>query len=504
MRILLVVHSPPPAGCSSVSGGPGGTEVYTFTLARELGRSEEILIFTRVAEPELPEYTLSKRAYQGVEYWAVNNTYRLGNDFELHYHNPSLNKPFKDCLNEFRPEIVHFTYVLGGLSASFIRIARESGAGVIFTLTDYNFICPWGQLLTSEGEICEGPREGLNCLPCFFKEDLSPRLGAIRGWMVNTLPGSLAVRLVKHPRLLKVNQRIKFLRRMLQEADLIIAPTRSLGSRDLKWGIKKGKVMNSSLGIDTQLFSYAAKIPAEKVRFGFIGQPLPHMGLHVLTEAFSRLEKEPQITRITRNEPQITRKDKPRITRKEPRITRKDKPRITRMDEPRITQSEDRRGFPAPQKDYELRIYGEPSSGEAKEYLRKALEGKNPERVRYLGNFPYQEIARIYAELDVLVIPSLWEENSPLVLLYALHTKTPVIASRVGGITELVAEGEAGRLFEVGQVEELTARLREFIQESVGAIHKLPRQKAARGAPAVKSIEENARELKGIYEQLIN
>ncbi len=470
MRILLVVHSPPPA-----EGGAGGTEVYTFTLARELGRSEKVLIFTRVAEPDLPEYTLSKRAYQGVEYWAVNNTYRLGNDFELHYHNPSLNKQFKDCLEEFRPEVVHFTYVLGGLSASFIRIARESGAGVVFTLTDYNFICPWGQLLTSKGEICGGPREGLNCLPCFFKEDLSPQLGVIRRWMVNTLPASLAVRLVKHPRLLKVNQRIKFLRQMLREADLIIAPTRSLGSRYLKWGIKKDKVINSSLGIDTQLFSSAAKIPAEKVRFGFIGQPLPHKGLHVLTEAFSRLEKEPQ------------------ITRKEPRITR---------NEPRITQSEDREGFPASQQDYELRIYGEPSSGEAKEYLRKALEGKNPERVRYLGSFPHQEIARIYAELDVLVIPSLWEENSPLVLLYALHTKTPVIASRVGGITELVAEGEAGRLFGVGQVEELTARLREFIQEPVGAIHELPRQKAAREAPAVKSIEENARELKGIYHQL--
>ncbi len=522
-----MVHSPPQADCSA-SGGAGGTEIYTFTLARELGRSEEVLVFTRVAEPDLPEHTISRRTYQGIEYWAVNNTYRLGNDFELHYHNPSLDKPFKDCLKEFRPQIVHFTYVLGGLSASFIRLARESGAGVVVTLTDYNFICPWGQLLTSEGEICEGPREGLNCLPCFFKEDLSPQLGAIRRWMVNTLPASLAVRLVEHPRLLKVNRRIRFLRQMLQEADLIIAPTCSLSSRYLKWGIKKDKVINSSLGIDTQPFSSAAKIPAERVRFGFIGQPLPHKGLHILTEAFSRLEKEPLITRITRKDKplitRITRKEPliTRIARKEPlitRITRKDKPlitRITRKDKPlitriarneplitRITQSEDRRGFSAPQKDYELRIYGEPSSGEAKEYLRKALEGKNPERVRYLGNFPYQEIARIYAELDVLVIPSLWEENSPLVMLYALHTKTPVIASRVGGITELVAEGEAGRLFEVGQVEELTARLREFIQEPVGAIHKLPRQKTARGAPAVKSIEENARELKAIYNQLI-
>lgn len=437
MRILLVVHSPPQA-----EGGAGGTEIYTFALAREFGRSEEVLVFTRVAEPDLPEYTLSRRIYQGVEYEAVNNTYRWGNDFELHYHNPSLNKPFKDCLKEFRPQIVHFTYVLGGLSASFIRLARESGAGVVFTLTDYNFICPWGQLLTSDEKICEGPREGLNCLLCFFKEELGPELGTIRKWMVDNLPAPLAVRLVKNPRVLKVNRRIRFLRRMLQEADLIIAPTRSLSSRYLKWGIKKDKVMNSSLGIDTRLFSSAAKIPAERVRFGFIGQLLPHKGLHILTEAFSRMERNGELER-----------------------------------------------------DWELRIYGEPTSEEAREYLKKTLEGKDPERFRYLGSFPHQEIARIYAELDVLVIPSLWEENSPLVLLYALHTNNPIIASRVGGITELVAEGKDGMLFEVGQVEELTAKLREFIKEP-------DRFRATREMP-VKSIEENARELKTLYNQLL-
>jgi glycosyltransferase involved in cell wall biosynthesis len=437
MRILLVVHSPP-----LVESGAGGTEIYTFTLARELGRSEEVLVFTRVSEPDLPEYTISRRTYQGVEYEAVNNTYRWGDDFELHYHNPSLNKPFYDCLKEFRPQIVHFTYALGGLSASFVRLARESGAGVVFTLTDYNFICPWGQLLTSDGKICEGPREGLNCLPCFFKEELGSELGIIRKWMVDTLPAPLAVRLVKHPRVLKVNRRIRFLRRSLQEADLIIAPTRSLSSRYLKWGIEKDKLMNSSLGIDTRLFGSTAKIPAERVRFGFIGQPLPHKGLHILTEAFSRLERDGEL-----------------------------------------------------KGDWELRIYGEPTSEEAREYLKRAREGKDPERFRYLGSFPHQEIARIYAELDVLVIPSLWEENSPLVLLYALHTRTPIIASRVGGITELVAEGKDGMLFEVGQVGELSAKLREFIQEP-------DRLRASRKVP-VKSIEENARELKALYNQLL-
>jgi glycosyltransferase involved in cell wall biosynthesis len=184
-----------------------------------------------------------------------------------------------------------------------------------------------------------------------------------------------------------------------------------------------------------------ARIPAEKIRFGFIGQPQPHKGLHILTEAFSRLEKNKVA------------------------------------------------------KDYELRIYGELSSGEAKKYLKKALKGKNPERIRYLGSFPHQDIARIYAEIDVLVIPSLWEENSPLVLLYALYTKTPVIASRVGGLTELIPEGEAGMFFEPGQVGELADCLRKFIEDP-------GRLKATRDVP-VKSIEDNARELKTLYNQLL-
>ena len=58
-----------------------------------------------------------------------------------------------------------------------------------------------------------------------------------------------------------------------------------------------------------------------------------------------------------------------------------------------------------------------------------------------------EKMAEIMADLDFLVIPSRWYENSPLALLNALATHTPVIVSDVEGMTEFVKKGVNGYVF---------------------------------------------------------
>jgi glycosyltransferase involved in cell wall biosynthesis len=65
--------------------------------------------------------------------------------------------------------------------------------------------------------------------------------------------------------------------------------------------------------------------------------------------------------------------------------------------------------------------------------------------------------------LDLLVIPSRWYENSPLVLLYALATHTPVVVSDVAGMTEFVEEGNSGFSFRRGSVDDLARVLSEVV-----------------------------------------
>jgi len=58
-----------------------------------------------------------------------------------------------------------------------------------------------------------------------------------------------------------------------------------------------------------------------------------------------------------------------------------------------------------------------------------------------------------------VVVPSEWFENSPVVIYEAGALGKPVVASRIGGIPEIVEDGSTGLLFEPGNVDELTDRI---------------------------------------------
>ncbi len=81
---------------------------------------------------------------------------------------------------------------------------------------------------------------------------------------------------------------------------------------------------------------------------------------------------------------------------------------------------------------YNLTIIGDGS-------LRNKLENeiKNYSNINYLGKFKKKEILKKMKEHDSLIVPSLCYENSPTVIFEAISQNTPVIASNIGGITEL-------------------------------------------------------------------
>ena len=74
-------------------------------------------------------------------------------------------------------------------------------------------------------------------------------------------------------------------------------------------------------------------------------------------------------------------------------------------------------------------------------------------------------MAEVLRDIDVLVIPSRWCENSPLVLLDALATHTPVIVSDTPGLTEFVEEDRNGYRFTLGSAGHLEKVMRKFIDD---------------------------------------
>jgi glycosyltransferase involved in cell wall biosynthesis len=97
----------------------------------------------------------------------------------------------------------------------------------------------------------------------------------------------------------------------------------------------------------------------------------------------------------------------------------------------------------------ELRIAGQ---GELGPQLQ-ALARERSVRAQFLGHVQGEALAALYAKARALVVPSEWYENCPMVVLEAASFGLPVLASRIGGLPELVRDGEHGWLVPAGDVE---------------------------------------------------
>jgi len=88
------------------------------------------------------------------------------------------------------------------------------------------------------------------------------------------------------------------------------------------------------------------------------------------------------------------------------------------------------------------------------------------QRIIFHGFVPDEKLMQLYQKANVVVVPSIWYDNSPLVIYESLMSGTPVIGSRIGGIPELIEDGYNGFLFEAGNVDELKDKLEYLIEKA--------------------------------------
>ena len=92
--------------------------------------------------------------------------------------------------------------------------------------------------------------------------------------------------------------------------------------------------------------------------------------------------------------------------------------------------------------------------GECKEQVDQCSNVKN------MGFLQGKVLSKVIEEARFCVIPSEWYENCPFSVMEAISFGTPVLGADLGGIPELVRDGETGELFEAGNVEALTEKIR--------------------------------------------
>lgn len=140
-----------------------------------------------------------------------------------------------------------------------------------------------------------------------------------------------------------------------------------------------------------------------------------------------------------------------------------------------------------PPERFAVRIYGNPAT--FPDYSARLRALANPQTTTFAGPVPNTEVGRVLAETDVLAVPSLWYENSPVVIQEAHAVGVPLLASDTGALPEKVGRGgilvprgdvtawrdalltwPAGRTFApeaVLSVEEHLSRLEPLYQEAM-------------------------------------
>jgi glycosyltransferase involved in cell wall biosynthesis len=413
-----------------------GTEVYTLALAREMKRrGHQVTVLARTpGEPGDEEFSLREDDFDGLRVWRWVHRLEHGRLRES-YDQPQAVSAFRDVLTRERPDIVHFQHLIH-TSIGLVDEARDQGLPTVMHCHDYWALCARVQLIRPDGVRCER-NMGAGCYACITDRNLEriERLDALG----RRDPGlvSAVARLLHKPGYADMRARNGLVTGAYAAADLRISPSRFLRDKLLASGaFDPHTFVYSDNGLRSDHALEKRPDPRGRVRFGFVGSLVWYKGAEVLLEAMREL-----------------------------------------------------RGAAAV-----LHVHGEftPESDEHHALLAE-LAGDN---IDFHDRFDNHRLAEIYSELDVLVVPSLWFENSPITIHEAHLLRTPVVASGIGGMAEYVRDGVDGLHFSAGDAAALARVLRRFVDEP-GLIDDL-----SRDFPRVKTIEENARETEYRYRAL--
>lgn len=446
MRVLFAAHQFFPEHRA-------GTETLTLGLARALAESgHETAVFA--AKRSLPDGDIEPGTIQDYEFEGIpvrragRPRESLSRSYRLNYDNPLMARRLAEYLQEFRPDVVHFTH-LQGLSASVIPVVKEAGITAIYTATDFWTICPVVDLLRHDGSLCAGPDDA-HCPRCVASRQSDSRIAdavlrtpaPVLRAAASLSQTAVAETLPPLAQIRDLSERPARIREAVNALDLILAPTRLMRDLLVRNGVRDDLIRVSHYGLDISGLELTG-IPntggGSRVRFGFIGTLGPHKGPDLLIQAFNQL---------------------------------------------------------SPELDVSLTIRGESSRFE--EFhgrLRNLAEGDG--RISFDGPFPPGDLGKVLSGMDVLIVPSRWYENAPLVVYSALAAGIPVVATNVGGLSEIVEPGKNGLLFPLEDREGL-ARCLSRLAEEPGLIARL-----REGIEPVKSIRQSAEELESLYNSLV-
>jgi glycosyltransferase involved in cell wall biosynthesis len=432
VQILIVVHGFPP-------WQSGGSELRAERTARGLlERGYQVSVLTRGPASSSGGAGAEDLVQQGLRIRRLLlPDYPAGQVARGEFDDARVGAAVEQLIEARRPTLVH-QFSGYRTSSSVVAAAVARRVPVVVSLTDFWWLCHRVVLIRSDGARCSGPTPP-DCARCQAEWSRRFRLPA-RRWPAGA---RLFWRAAGQQRLVgrwlgveRQRERAALLLERLRQADALIAPSRFLAQTYARSGLDGARIQVWRQGVE--LPAGFARRPAPELRVGYAGQIKPHKGVHTLLAAW-----------------------------------------------PLLRGSQPRR----------LKLYGsssgEPAYGAAVRRGVGRLAGAS-----WAGQFRPEQRWDVLADLDVLVVPSRWPENSPNIILEAQAAGLPVVGANLGGIPELVEHGCNGLLFEPDDAADLAGQLQRLLDEP-DLLADLRQQ-----ARPVRTMAEEHDELVGLYQRL--
>lgn len=242
-----------------------------------------------------------------------------------------------------------------------------------------------------------------------------------------------------------IHQRMIETKSIIKKVDLFIAPSNYLRDRFINdFGVPETKIIYLDYGFPTEYLTKTEKSKDKaNFTFGYIGTHIPAKGVNLLIEAFKQIEE------------------------------------------------------PAT-----LKIFGR-ANGQSTNAL-KSLAENSKNKIEFLGEYINHNLANdVFSHVDCIVVPSIWGENSPLVIHEAQACKVPVITANFGGMKEYVQHNVNGLLFEHRNVNSLAEQMKYAVSNPDKMISLGNRGYLYSLDGNVPNIQDHCKELEKIYSKFI-
>jgi len=126
------------------------------------------------------------------------------------------------------------------------------------------------------------------------------------------------------------------------------------------------------------------------------------------------------------------------------------------------------------------------------------------QRIEWLSEYNNQQIVNdVFNKVDAIVVPSIWYENSPLVIHEALQVRVPVITADIGGMSEYVQHKVNGLLFKHRDVVSLAAEMQFLLDNPKLAVELGSRGYIQSSDGNVPSVDRHVSDIEKIYIQAL-